>query len=74
MTQPRFSAMTAVTDLRKVSADVVALCDAAIFASEGEGAAALRALPTRIRALISRAQRCLTALETEQKGGATPGF
>jgi hypothetical protein len=65
MTPAPFPAMNAVTELRRAAAAVVALCDTIIFASEGEGAAALRALPRRIRTLQRLSQRTLTALESE---------
>jgi hypothetical protein len=65
MTPARFPAMSAITGVRRAAVDVVVRADVIIFASEGEANAALRELPTRVRALISRAQRCLEALETE---------
>jgi hypothetical protein len=65
MNPARSRAMTAIADLRRTAADTVAVCDTIILGHEGEADAAVRALPRRARALIFRAQRCLTALETE---------
>jgi hypothetical protein len=60
-----FPTMSAVTDLRRTAADVVALCDTSILSTDAQAAAALRALPSRVRALQFRAARLLAALETE---------
>jgi hypothetical protein len=65
MTPAGSPALQAITDLRRVAADVVALCDAAIYAQEGEASRAMRVLPARIRVLLFRSNRALTALGSE---------
>jgi hypothetical protein len=65
MTQARFPTMSAITELRRTAADVVALCDVIILSTDAQAAAAMHLLPNRLRTLQFRAQRCLTALETE---------
>jgi hypothetical protein len=65
MTPAGFSALQAIADLRRTAAAVVALCDVVLYAQEGEAARAVRVLPARVRALMFRARRVLTALESE---------
>jgi hypothetical protein len=63
MRQP-WRVLNSIVELRKQAADVVAICDMAIYSGkEGEKAVALRLLPDRIRTLRFRAQRAITALE-----------
>jgi hypothetical protein len=59
-----WQALNAVVELRRTAADCVVLADTIIYAeSEAAKADALRMLPRRVRALMFRATRCLTALE-----------
>jgi hypothetical protein len=63
----QWRALNAIVELRRAAADVVAICDMAIYSGkEGEKAVALRLLPDRIRTLRFRAQRAITALEEGQ--------
>jgi hypothetical protein len=50
----------------RAAADVVKLRDSVIFGKQATAPHDLQVLPNRIRALIFRAQRCLTALETDR--------
>jgi hypothetical protein len=55
--------ITAVTELRKASADVVSLCDVIIFGHTGEAMVArpmLNARMERLAARLQQAQRALT--------------
>ena len=63
MSQPR--SFTAITNLRKTSAEVVNLCDLIIYGTEREANIGLRRLIIRMRLLSSRLQRAQTALERE---------
>jgi hypothetical protein len=65
MSPARPRTLTAMTDLRRTAAAVVELCDVMILGSEGDATQAMRALPSRVRALQFRAARALTALESE---------
>jgi hypothetical protein len=59
--------LNAVVNVRKAAADLVVIADAIIYAeSEAAKAAALRTLERRVRTLMFRASRCLTALEEQR--------
>jgi hypothetical protein len=62
-----WQALNAIVELRRVAADLVAVADIAVYAQKpGEQAAAIRMLPDRIRKVQFRAQRAITALESDQ--------
>jgi hypothetical protein len=65
MSPARIHAKNAVTDLRRAAAVTAELCDVILLGTDAQAAVALRALPSRIRTLRFRAQRTLTALESE---------
>jgi hypothetical protein len=63
----QWRALNSIVDLRRAAADVVAICDMAVYSGkEGEKAVALHLLPARIRTLRFRANRALTALEEDE--------
>jgi hypothetical protein len=55
--------LSAVVSLRKAAADVVLLCDLAIYKDNAEGREAFAMLPRRIRALHVALQRTQAAFE-----------
>jgi hypothetical protein len=55
--------INAVVELRKASADLIAVADILVFGSQGEAEAALSLLPRRVRLLKVRVERALTVLE-----------
>jgi hypothetical protein len=65
----RYRTLDAITHVRRTCADVMTLADLIIFGSKGDSEAAMRLLPNRIRTLQFRAQRALTALESENTTG-----
>jgi hypothetical protein len=64
----RLGTVAALMTLRAAAFHVTELCDQALLGTERDARVALRTLPKAIRVLHTRAQRALTALETEERG------